>query len=345
MDLGRSLAKKSSNAQTKRKRGLSTGGLSRKSQKTRTSSSPASSTSSNEDDEAEVDRNEHDDDSESRYDDMAKDQGGSVNEEDTSDVIEDEILKKTLTATPNPHRRGKSSPPERPGRRGISKRGSAPAMKKAKGVFSADFLSPRRLFEPDKRLLQIGAFPYARARPRNPLTRFGMSVTKHFKAPEPTPEAWAYCEWQFNEPFTTHEPTNDTHWAHLEALRKRASMAPHKYLLDPTGAAAGLRDIVYRSGYGFDRKLDDWELAVVDKFLARLARDGTDLRGWFDKRPDIGAYKVGQMLFNLWIVDFMRGNQEPRGAEPTGLWEPGLKHTQEAVTEKYRRWKDGQEKA
>lgn len=142
------------------------------------------------------------------------------------------------------------------------------------------------------------------------------------KAPEP--------------PLSKYQPFNTTHYFALQKFYLRALENPDEvdYTM-PTSPSSFLVGLEIESR-GWRKKIEAWELYVVDKFLEHLAQHGLDDKPVASEKID--AEEVAKRVFSLWAGRVQRGETEIKDAV-VGQWEEDLIEHREEALRRQRAWK------
>lgn len=132
---------------------------------------------------------------------------------------------------------------------------------------------------------------------------------------------------------TTHQPFNDAHWLALRQLYNSAINAPDQYPLDLQSHCAEYIGLEIES-LGWRRELEEWELAVVVRFLRLLREIG--VRETPDQ-PEIDVELVIKRVFSLWVGMVTRGEADLTDGK-AGAWDRRFVGKRDEVLKRQREW-------
>ena len=127
----------------------------------------------------------------------------------------------------------------------------------------------------------------------------------------------------------------------MEQIYQNAKDRPDGYPFNPEGPAAKWRgEVLIVSGW--KKRLADWELAVVDRFMDCMkvcaVEDGSSW-SFFMGRVHFTYDDAIRMVMIAWAKQVMYEEVDIHD-ERAGSWDPDLLDTRERVLEKQRRWKE-----
>ena len=154
-------------------------------------------------------------------------------------------------------------------------------------------------------------------------------------SPEPAVRTFPPAPPEKTRPLSRRLPIRIRHWDYLVDIYLAAQEEPHLYPLDPAGGAARYRGQTIRIK-GWEKKLEDWELAVADEFIRVLEREAVVDGPWW-------AYKINvrhamDMVFKQWATQVQQEEVDLTD-EVAGDWCENFLHTRERVLEQQRQWK------
>ena len=146
-------------------------------------------------------------------------------------------------------------------------------------------------------------------------------------------------------PFTIYLPFNNTHYNRLRAIYLSAQRHPKLYSLDPESPYAEFLGLDIES-MGWSRKLETWELAVVDEFMSILRGEGIRDEGQqseasegFEEKKEIGIEEVVKRVFSVWVGQVQRG--EVLLKEGTaGSWDKRFVGQRKRALERQKAWRE-----
>ena len=142
------------------------------------------------------------------------------------------------------------------------------------------------------------------------------------------------------EPLHVRRPFTESHYENFNRIYNAARAAPHEHPLNPAGPAAKYRGepIEYN---GWQKRLEDWQLAAVDEFLNLLQTAAVDEGSFMRRltRPLITDTDVLKMALRFWYAQVMRMETGVTD-EVIGAWDVSLLHTREKVLQAQWRWKE-----
>ncbi|MCJ1330361.1 hypothetical protein MMC10_007044 [Thelotrema lepadinum] len=148
-------------------------------------------------------------------------------------------------------------------------------------------------------------------------------------------------------PFTIYFPFNTTHYARLRSIYIKAQRHPKLYPLRTTSPCMEYLDLQIES-MGWIRKLETWELAVGDEFMAVLRREGLredrqeiGLGGELVDKKEIGVDEVVKRVFSLWVGQVQRGEILLKQGV-AGRWDRRFVGQRQRALERQRDWKEAQ---
>ena len=146
-------------------------------------------------------------------------------------------------------------------------------------------------------------------------------------------------------PFSVYLPFNTTHYTRLRTIYLKAQRHPKLYPLQAASPCAGYLGLEIES-MGWMRKLEAWELTVVDEFMAVLQREGVreDRHeiGWGGEvvdKVEIGIDEVVKRVFSLWVGQVQRGEVLLKEGV-AGSWDKRYVGQRQRALERQRVWKE-----
>ena len=131
-------------------------------------------------------------------------------------------------------------------------------------------------------------------------------------------------------PLSWFTPWTNSHHSHLRTMYLRMQRKPIKYGLHWWSRSAHLRESVVSSA-GWEKRVAEWELSVVDEFVDLLQEWGVDdrvkeidERRGAPPRKRIDEEEILKRLFSLWVGQVMRQEVGLREGERAGVFDGRL---------------------
>ena len=146
-------------------------------------------------------------------------------------------------------------------------------------------------------------------------------------------------------PFTIYLPFNTTHYTRLRTIYLKAQRHPRLYPLRAASPCVGYLGLEIES-MGWMRRLEAWELAVVDDFMTVLKRKGLGegrqeigLGAEIVDKVEIGIDEVVKRVFSLWVGQVQKGEVLLKEGV-AGRWDRRYVGQRQRALERQRAWKE-----